>query len=237
MPIATALLSPGPARLLVLDLDGTLVDTIPDLLACANRMLDQRSLAPITVSELRPMVGDGVPALVQRILHHRGVPCDDRAIAAYTADYTAHAADFSRLFPGIADMLQEAIHAGWRLAVCTNKPVAAARALLAALGIDELFAAIGGGDSFASRKPDPAHLLATIAAAQGSPHRSVMVGDHHNDVAAARGTGIPSIFVGWGYGSAETGQDADATVADPSQVMASAHDVLRIAVPAQAERN
>jgi len=230
MPLPTSPLSAGPAPLLVLDLDGTLVDTIPDLLACANRMLDQRSLAPITASELRPMVGDGVPALVQRILLHRGVPCDDLAIAAYTADYTAHAADFSQLFPGIAGMLQEATLAGWRLAVCTNKPVAAARALLAALEIDELFATIGGGDSFASRKPDPAHLLATIAAAQGSPHRSVMVGDHHNDIAAARGAGIPSIFVSWGYGNSEIGQTADASVSDPAQLVTVAHRVQGISL-------
>ena len=214
------------APLLVLDLDGTLVDSVPDLLASANRMLERRLLPPLTADELRPMVGDGVPTLVRRILAHRGVAADDPSIEAYTADYTAHAADASRLFDGIAPMLRAAVNDGWRLAVCTNKPVQAARALLAALGIEGLFAAIGGGDSFATRKPDPAHLLATIAAADGAPERSIMVGDHHNDVASGVGAGVPVVFAAWGYGAAEMSQGAAVVVADPAEVVATARRLL-----------
>ncbi|WP_419729131.1 HAD family hydrolase [Lichenicola sp.] len=219
--------SPRPSvPLLVFDLDGTLVDSVPDLLACANRMLRHRALDDLTADDLRPMVGDGIPTLVQRVLAHRGAVADDQAIEAYTADYTAHAADASQLFEGIAPMLQVAVDTGWRLAVCTNKPVLAARALLAALGIEGLFAAIGGGDSFPARKPDPAHLLGTISLANGMPGRSVMVGDHRNDVASGVGAGVPVIFATWGYGPEEMGQGAGATLSDPTLIPALARWLL-----------
>ena len=212
--------------LLVLDLDGTLVDSAADLTACANRMLERRSLPPMDASELRPMIGDGLRALAERILISRGVPPDGRAISAYMADYEAHSAEASRLFPGIAVMLQEALAAGWWLAVCTNKPVKPARTLLDALGIGDLFAAIGGGDSFASRKPDPAHLLGTIALARGRRELAVMVGDHRNDVSAARGAGIPAIFADWGYGGPDMHRGASAVLADPLDVPGAAARLL-----------
>ena len=102
--------------------------------------------------------------------------------------------------PGVAEGLRALACEGWRLAVCTNKPEAAARTLLSALGLAPYLAAVGGGDSFAVRKPDPRHLLATLAAAGGIAARAVMGGDHANDVAAARGAGLPCIFAAWGYG-------------------------------------
>ncbi len=118
-----------------------------------------------------------------------------------------------RPYPGVADGLRVLVGEGWKLAVCTNKPERAARALLAALGLAERFAAIGGGDSFPVRKPDPAHLLATLRAAGGDPAHAVMAGDHANDVAAARGAGVPCIFAGWGYGPLAMAEGA-AAVAD-----------------------
>ena len=217
---------PSHAPLLVFDLDGTLVDSVPDLLACANRMLDRRSLPHMEADELRPMVGDGLRALVERVLLSRRAVPDERAVSAYMADYAVHAADTSRLFPGIAAMLEAAAAQGWRLAVCTNKPAAEAGLLLAALGVGGSFAAIGGGDSFASRKPDPAHLLGTIALANGQRERAVMIGDHRNDVSAARGARIPSIFAAWGYGGAEMQEGAGAVVGDPAEVPAVAARLL-----------
>ncbi len=100
--------------------------------------------------------------------------------------------------------------AGWTLAVCTNKPEATARALLDALGIGGCFAAIGGGDSFPTRKPDPAHLLATLRTAGGEAARAVMVGDHRNDIRAAAGAGVPAIFAAWGYSSRSAAEGASA---------------------------
>ncbi len=195
---------------IVFDLDGTLVDSVPDLAAALNRLLAARGLAPLSEAEVTPMVGDGVPKLIERAFAARGQSADAAAVATYTADYAEHASERSRAFPGVAETLPALAAAGWKLAVCTNKPLAASRALLAALGLDGFFAAIGAGDSFAVRKPDPAHLAATLHAAGGSPARAMMVGDHRNDLVAAAGLGIPSVFAAWGYGLPEWAEGAAA---------------------------
>jgi phosphoglycolate phosphatase len=117
-----------------------------------------------------------------------------------SADYTAHVAVESKLFPCVLPVLSGLADQGWRLAVCTNKPEQAARRLLEAMGLLPLVCAIGGGDSFPARKPDPAHLLGTLARAGGQADAAVMLGDHRNDMRAARDAGIPSIFAAWGYG-------------------------------------
>jgi phosphoglycolate phosphatase len=195
---------------LLLDLDGTLVDSAPDLAAALNRLMAIRGLQPFTVAETARMTGDGIPRLVERALAARGCAKDAGAVAAYTADYTRNCAKATRPYPGVAATLDALRAAGWRLAVCTNKLEAPARGLLATLGLAGMFAAIGGGDSFPVRKPDPAHLLATLRAAGGTPGCAVMAGDHRNDVLAAHGAGLPCVFAAWGYGAPEMGADADA---------------------------
>jgi phosphoglycolate phosphatase len=185
---------------LLLDLDGTLVDSVPDLAASLNRLMAARGLARFSDAETAAMVGDGARRLVERAFAARGRAADEGAVEAFLADYGAHLAADTRAYPGVEATLRAMTEAGWQLAVCTNKPEAMARTLLAALGLADLFRAIGGGDSFATRKPDPAHLLATLRAAGGTPQRAVMAGDHANDVLAATGAGLPCIFAGWGYG-------------------------------------
>ncbi len=209
-------------RCLVFDLDGTLVDSVPDLAACMNRLLASRGLAPLDVAEVAAMVGDGVHVLLNRAFAARGSVPDAAAAADYGADYAAHVADETVPYPGIADLLAAARDGGWRLAVCTNKPVALAHAVLAATGLDGYFAAVGGGDSFPVRKPDPAHMLATLAAAGATAQRAVMLGDHRNDVLAAHGAGMPCIFAAWGYSPAASGDGAAA-------VAHAAHEVLGLA--------
>ncbi len=198
---------------IVFDLDGTLVDSVPDLAAALNRLFATRGLAPLADAEVAPMVGDGVPKLLERAFAARGLACDAAALAAYNEDYAGRASELTRVFPEVAETLPLLAAAGWRLAVCTNKPLAPARALLDALGLGGYFAAIGAGDSFPVRKPDPAHLAATLAAAGGSPAAALMVGDHRNDLAAAAGLGVPAVFAAWGYGRPEwaTGAAAVAT--------------------------
>ncbi len=186
---------------LLLDLDGTLVDTVPDLLASLNRLVSPLGLQAFTSAEVIPMIGDGAAVLVRRAMAARGREATPADVQALLADYTAHVADGSRLFPGVEPTLRAMAADGWRLAVCTNKPVVPARELLASLGVLELFAAVGGGDSYRARKPDPEHLLATLAEAGGRVEAAVMVGDHHNDVQAAAGAGVPCIFAAWGYGA------------------------------------
>jgi phosphoglycolate phosphatase len=197
-------------RTLLLDLDGTLVDSVPDLQAALNRLLATRRLAPLSRAEVASMVGDGVAPLVERAFAARGATADSVAVAAFLADYGAHAASATRPYPAVERTLRGMAADGWRFAVCTNKPEAVARALLSALGLADLFAAIGGGDSFPTRKPDPAHLLATLRAADGRPDRAVAVGDHANDVLAANGAGLPCIFAGWGYGQVSAAAHAAA---------------------------
>lgn len=211
---------------LVFDLDGTLVDSVPDLRACLNRLMAARDLPPFSYPEVAAMVGDGVRVLLERAFAARGGAPDEATIAAYLADYEVNAAVESRLFPGIPEALDACDAAGWRLAVCTNKPVVAARNLLDALGIGARFAAIGGGDSFPVRKPDPAHLRATIAEAGGDASRAVMTGDHANDVLAATGLGIPCVFAGWGYGPPAMAKGAAAIAATATELPALARDLF-----------
>ena len=202
------------ARTLLLDLDGTLVDTAPDVCAALNRLMRSRGLGPFSLAQTAAMIGDGVAVLVQRAFAARAQRPDDEAVAEFGRDYAAHVAEESRPFPGVTEFLREYANAGWRMAVCTNKPEAAARKLLDHMGLSQMLQAIGGGDSFPVRKPDPAHLLATLRLAGGDPPAAVMVGDHANDVVAAHGAGVKAIFVTWGYGPLAMGQGADAVAGD-----------------------
>ncbi len=141
MPNLTA-----PCPLLVLDLDGTLVDSLPDLSAALNRLMAARHLAEFAPSEVASMVGDGTQRLVARAFAARDRASSAADLDAFLADYASHADVETRPFPGISETLGELREAGWRFAVCTNKQEATARALLDTLGLAHWFAAEGGGD-------------------------------------------------------------------------------------------
>ena len=192
---------PDPAqRCAVFDLDGTLVDSAPDIHAALDRLMARRRLPGFARAEVVGMIGDGVRVLLERACTARGIALDEESFDHFMADYEANAAVLTQPFDGIPELLGALGDAGWRLAVCTNKPEAAARVLLSGLGLDRHFSALGGGDSFPMRKPDPGHLRATLAAAGAAPDQAVMIGDHANDMLAARGAGVRAIFAGWGYG-------------------------------------
>ena len=218
------------APTLLLDLDGTLVDSVPDLLASVNRVMAARGFAPFTAPQVTAMVGDGAPALVGKVMAARGRMADTADLDEFLADYTVHSAVATRAFPGVPETLRTLAGQGWRLAVCTNKPMVPTRALLASLGLLDVFAAIGAGDSYPSRKPDPAHLLATLAEAGGARDAAVMVGDHHNDVQAAAGAGLPCIFAAWGYGPPAMAAGAQATAGSFAEAAAIAARLLRLGV-------
>ena len=205
-------------RLAVFDLDGTLVDSAPDIHAALDRLALARGLAPYGRAEVVAMIGDGVRVLVERALVARGQGFSNAALEAFTADYTAHAVDQTALFDGMAATLAALEGQGWRLAVCTNKPAAATAALLERLGLGGRFAAVGAGDSFPVKKPNPEHLRATIAAATGRRERAVMIGDHRNDVMAARGLGVPVVFARWGYGALAMAEGAAAQAHSPAEL-------------------
>ncbi|WP_439578795.1 phosphoglycolate phosphatase [Elioraea sp.] len=202
------------------DLDGTLVDSAPDLHAAADRMAARLGLAPYRLDEIIGMIGDGVHVLIERALAARGRPFDQDVYRGFLDDYAANAAVETRPFPGIPEALDALAAQGWCMAVCTNKHEYAARLLLDALGLLDRFAAIGGGDTFPVRKPDPGHLFATLRAASGDAARAVMIGDHRNDIIGAAGAGIPCVFAAWGYGPAEMAQGAAAIARTPADLPA-----------------
>ena len=208
------------ARCLVLDLDGTITDSLPDIAAALNRSLATHGQAPLPLEVVRPMVGDGIGPLYRRGYAARGLAPTDEDMARGLADYTAHSTEGTVLYPGAMAALQALAADGWRLAVCTNKPAAAARLLLAHVGLLPLLAAVGAGDSFPVKKPDPDHIRLTLREAGGTPEEAVMIGDHHNDVAAGKGAGLPTIFAAWGYGAPEMAAGADAVAQSFAEVPA-----------------
>jgi len=188
---------------IVFDLDGTLVDTAPDLAAAANHVFASLGLAPISPAELRPFIGHGSRAMIEQGLRQHGVSKTPEEItklhALFFPYYADNVAVESRPFEGIPSLLDELLAAGARLAVCTNKHEATSRSLLRQLALHERFAAIAGRDTFDVFKPAPGHLTRTIALAGGRPDRAVMVGDSEVDLATAAAAGIPSIGVSFGY--------------------------------------
>jgi phosphoglycolate phosphatase len=189
-------------KAILFDLDGTLVDSAPDLAAAANVLLAEHGRPALSLAQVTGMVGDGAAKLVERALAASGVGGTplrvalDRFLALYEADPTR----LTRPYEGVPAVLEELTAAGWRLGVCTNKPERASRAVLAGLGLDRYFAAVVGGDSGPTRKPDPGPLLMALAQLGSAPGSAAMIGDHGNDVAAARAAGMPVVFARYGYG-------------------------------------
>ena len=190
-----------PDFLLVFDLDGTLVDSVPDLTEAMNRVLKEHGYAPLLPAEVAPMVGDGVPALVARGLAARGGSAAEAeaAVARYLELYEAGATNLTRPYPGVCDTLAALRQQGYRCAVCTNKPQHAAMTVLAGLDMATLFDGVAGGDRYAVKKPAAGHLLALIDELGGSARRSVMVGDSENDAAVAHAAAVPLILMRYGY--------------------------------------
>lgn len=188
------------AQAVVFDLDGTLIDSLPDIATAVNHVLAGSGLVTLPAAAIRTMIGDGAKMLLNRAFTAAGAPVGEAEYTAFETYYKAHSADLTVVYPGIEAALQSLRAAGHVLGVCTNKPVAAAQAVLGALGLAPYFKVVTGGNSTPFRKPDPRHLAATLAAL--GTDDAVMIGDHHNDIAAAEGLGLPAIFVTWGYGEA-----------------------------------
>jgi phosphoglycolate phosphatase len=205
-------------KAVVFDLDGTLVDSLPDIAAAANHVLVARGLEPLDLARVGPMVGDGIKVLLTRAMDARGTVAAPADLEKAMNFYLLHATDQTLPYPGIIAALGALREAGYKLGVCTNKHEDAARLILRATGMEQFFAVVTGGDSTAWRKPDPRHLAATLDAL-GS-RDAVMIGDHENDMAAARGIPIPGIFAAWGYGKA-TGTVTAHAAADLPALIAS----------------
>jgi phosphoglycolate phosphatase len=190
-------------RIVAFDLDGTLVDTAPDLISALNYVLDREGLGPVPLKSARNMIGAGARKLIERGLEVEGRHVTAGDLARMTADfidyYAEHIADASRPFEGLEASLDELEQNGFRFAVCTNKLEWLSKLLLDRLGLSGRFAAICGADTFGVSKPDPTILRETVARAGGVLSEAIMVGDAGPDVGVARRAGIPVIGVEFGY--------------------------------------
>lgn len=193
------------------DLDGTLVETAPDLVGTLNRLLAQQDLPPVPLESARHLIGHGAVALLKRGFEAAGADWDEAAspalLKAFLADYLDHIADHSTAYPGSVEALDRLTARGAILCVATNKPTDLAVALFDAIGLSDRFAVICGP----AKKPDAAHIRETVLLAGGDPARAIMVGDSITDLDAARATGVPCILTTFGYTdtpAAELGADA-----------------------------
>lgn len=188
---------------LVFDLDGTLAETAPDIMATLNYLLVLEGLEALPVSAARNLVGAGARALLERGFRAAGKPLGETKLEelfqAFLVHYLDHVADLSFLFPGVEPALKILAGEGFNLAICTNKPEAHSLALVKQLGVLPMFAAVSGRETFPFCKPDPRHLTETIRAAGGDASRAIMIGDSRTDVDTARAAGIPVIGVTFGY--------------------------------------
>jgi phosphoglycolate phosphatase len=188
---------------IVFDLDGTLVDTAPDLMSTLNVVLSEQGLPPLAYELAPSLVGRGARAMLERGFATDGRPLEEpeasRLFDRFIAHYLAHCADQSRPFPEVLEALDRLAGAGATLAVCTNKRTDLSLAVMDALKLTDRFKVIVGPDQAPRAKPDPSHLLRTIDLAGGDPKRALMVGDSINDVLAARNAEIPVVVVSFGY--------------------------------------
>lgn len=190
--------------LLAFDLDGTLIDSVPDLTNSLNLVLHEHGHPPLTRQEVTPMVGDGVPALVARAFAARGGLAEEatEALPRYIAIYEANATNETRPYPGVIDTLRRLRRSGYRTAVCTNKLQQATITVLQGLGLADLFDAVAGGDRYPMRKPDPGHLTGLVRELGGAVERTAMIGDSENDAAAAHAASMPLVLMRYGYARA-----------------------------------
>ena len=189
--------------LVVFDLDGTLVDTAPDLIAALNVILREQGIPEVPLATARNLIGGGARKLIERGLEAEGRTCTVAEIDHMTKDFIAyyaeHIADFSRPFEGLETALDELAAKGVAFAVCTNKLEWLSRLLLDRLNLSNRFAAICGADTFGVVKPDPTFLRQTVARAGGHIGSTVMVGDAGTDVGVARRANVPVVGVTFGY--------------------------------------
>ena len=204
---------------IVFDLDGTLIDTAPDLIDTLNFIFAREGLPPVPFAAARPLIGGGAKTMIERALSREGRVCDkpdiERLYSAFVDHYAGRIAERSRPFPGAESTLGDLARAGHRLAVCTNKLEWLSLRLLHALGLAQLFAAICGQDTFGVQKPNPEILRLTVLRAGGNAANAIMIGDSATDVNTARAAAAPIIAVDFGY------TDVPVAALDPDRVISS----------------
>jgi phosphoglycolate phosphatase len=218
---------------IVFDLDGTLVDTAPDLTNALNDVLTRRGHEPASGETIRACVGHGARVMIEEALRRIGAEEDvDQMLVEFLVHYEANIAAESRPFPGAVEALEALAAEGATLAICTNKREHLSRKLLQELDLTRYFAGLAGRDTFPVSKPHPGHLIGTIGLA-GGPERAIMVGDSDIDVMTANAADIPIVMARFGYGPPpKDGARADTAIDDYEELLPK----LRALLQAQAER-
>lgn len=193
----------GWPRVILFDLDGTLIDSVPDIAAAANLLLETENLPPLTVDQVRGMIGNGIAKLVERAFEAHGITLEGDAQAAMTARmmeiYKDHLTVETTLLDGAEHILRAYARVGFRLAVVTNKPEAFSREILEHFDLGEVISVVVGGDTGPVRKPAPDMLLHALAELDASPSDALMVGDSPADIDAAKAASMASVAVRGGY--------------------------------------
>jgi phosphoglycolate phosphatase len=189
--------------LIIFDLDGTLIDSAPDLNACANRILKKIGCQPITLNKSKTFIGDGIRHFVEKMLSYAGHSTNtadlDRIEKLFLSDYLQHLADLSKPYPNVANTLIKLKQHGYQLGICTNKPQIPSENILKTLDLDYFFEKVAGGDYYPLRKPNRFHLLKLIEDLGETPTRTIMIGDNEHDAKMAKAAGVYFIFCSYGY--------------------------------------
>ena len=191
---------------IVWDLDGTLVDSAPDLASALNTVLDKRGFFTHSIDVVRTMIGNGVPKLVERGFNAVGMRLEpeqlDELVAMFVKEYKTCATEQTRPYPNIVETLEKIHGMNIPMGVCTNKPETFTRQILEGLSLAKYFSSVVGGDTTSTRKPDPQPVLACLRGLVSEPGSSLMIGDSVHDVHAAHAAGVTVGVVPWGYRSA-----------------------------------
>lgn len=217
---------------IVFDLDGTLADTVLDLVSALNRSVVAKGLTPITMEQAGYFTGKGLRPMIELAYRLNEKPLGTELLEELfeicVADYENNLSTFTRFYPGAEKALDQLASQDWRLAVCTNKPVRLAEKLLEELHVASMFASITGGDSFEFRKPDPRHLVRTVDLAGGKVSNAIMVGDTDADIIAAQKANIPVIAVDFGYSEHPVSTyNPDTVISSYDDLILSAQNLLK----------
>ena len=187
--------------LVVFDLDGTLIDSAPDMHRAVNLMLADLGCPSLSLPEIRTMVGDGASALIARALAARQCVTADpgKALAQFLEHYEANPTAFTKTFPGVPETLERLRAFGLTLAICTNKPSRLTHMILERLGIERFFVRVIAGDTLPFRKPDPRALIEVLNVFGTPPAAAIMVGDSEVDAATAHAANVPFVLMTYGY--------------------------------------
>lgn len=204
-----------PFEALIFDLDGTLIDSAPDVCAATNRVLAASGRRAITLAEAKNLIGQGGRVLMEKALALTGSPGTpdevERALEGFLNAYAGRPAEHTTVYPGAREALASLRADGYRLGVCTNKPGRTTAAVMRALALDRFFAVVSCGDEVPYKKPDGRHVLRVVEALDATRETAAMIGDSENDINAARDAGVRSVAVTFGYAHvphAELGADA-----------------------------